>query len=206
MIVSISGILTAATPLSAIIETHGLGYELSIPITTAEKLPQTGSQVRLHTHVVYREDAQLLFGFATTEERDFFRLLIEKVNGVGPKIAIAIMSRLSVASLAAAIRTGDTATLARCPGIGKKTAERLVVELRGLLEEGGLGTPMPSPAGTASSTPREPGSERLSDAVAALGALGYKPADADKAVRSASLALGPGATTEQLIKRALAGG
>src|SRR5690349_17271943 len=130
MITSIQGLLTEATPLRAIIELNGLGYEVNIPVTTAEKLPATGTTVKLHTLVIYREDAQTLYGFATIPERDFFRLMIEHVTGVGPKMALTIMSKLSLPSLESAIRMGDIATLAKCPGIGKKTAERLVVELR----------------------------------------------------------------------------
>src|SRR5882757_7402830 len=130
MITSIQGILSAATPLHAIIELNGFGYEVNIPVTTAEKLPPTGSTVKLHTLVIYREDAQTLYGFATPADRDFFRLMIEQVTGIGPKSALTIMSKLSLASLESAIRSGDIATLSKCPGIGKKTAERLVIELR----------------------------------------------------------------------------
>ena len=203
MITSIQGTLVEATPLRAIIELNGLGYEVNIPVTTAEKLPHTGSSVKLHTLVIYREDAQTLYGFATTAERDFFRLMIEHVTGVGPKMALTIMSKLSLPLLESAIRVGDIATLAKCPGIGKKTAERLVVELRakvgatGSLDPAVLAT---QPGGSSS----EPASDtRIRDAVLALSTLGYKTADADEAIRRAILALGPKATTEQLIKKAL---
>lgn len=198
MITSIQGTLTSASPLHAIVELNGFGYELNIPLTTAEKLPATGATVKLHTLVIYREDAQTLYGFATTEERDFFRLMIENVTGVGPKVALSIMSRLSLPLLENAIRIGDIATLAKCPGIGKKTAERLVVELKSKVSAthsvtpAGAGDPADVPSG---------GPHR--DAVAALVALGYKAADADQAVRHAVLALGPKATTEALIKKAL---
>ncbi len=201
MIVSISGLLVSASPLSAVIETGGLGYEVNIPVTTAERLPAPGAQVKLHTHVAYREDAQVMYGFATLAERDFFRLLIENVTGIGPKSALTIMSKLSLAVLENSIRLGDIATLAKCPGIGKKTAERLVVELKGKLGGTGLAGAMssaePVEGGTAS------GNRSLSDAVAALIALGYKATDADAAARRATLALGPKASTEQLIKKAL---
>ena len=204
MIVSLQGTLVSATPLHAVIETGGLGYEVHIPVTTAEKLPAPGAQVRLHTHAVYREDAQTLYGFATLAERDFFRLLIENVSGVGPKSALTIMSKLSLPLLENAIRTGDIATLAKCPGIGKKTAERLVVELKNKLGGVGLAGAMssadPGAGGSSAADRRQP------DAVAALAALGYKLADADTAVRRAALALGAGATTEQLIKKALGAG
>jgi len=196
MITSIQGTLTSATALPAVIELNGLGYEVNVPLTTAERLPLPGAQIKLHTWVIYREDAQTLYGFATAAERDFFRLMIETVTGVGPKLALTIMSRLSLPSLESAIRSGDVTTLAKCQGIGRKTAERLVVELKSKL--GGTGTTVAA-AAEESTGPR--GNHR--DAVGALVALGYKAADADEAVRHAALALGPDATTEALIKRAL---
>lgn len=199
MITSIQGTLSAATPLHAIVELNGFGYEVNIPVTTAEKLPQPGASVKLHTLVIYREDAQTLYGFATPAERDFFRLMIENVTGVGPKMALTIMSRLSLPSLESAIRMGDITTLAKCPGIGKKTAERLVVELKSKV--GGVESAAGTPAEAAEASG---GNSAHRDAVAALIALGYKAADADQAVRHAALALGAKATTETLIKKALA--
>ncbi|MBS0662813.1 MAG: Holliday junction branch migration protein RuvA [Verrucomicrobia bacterium] len=198
MITSIQGTLVSATPLHAVIEVGGFGYEVSIPVTTAEKLPAPGAQVKLHTLVIYREDAQTMYGFAAPADRDFFRLMIEHVTGVGPKMALSIMSRLSLPLLEEAIRVGDIATLAKCPGIGKKTAERLVVELKSKV--GGSGATVAAPAG--GSVVPEAGSPHR-DAVAALVALGYKTADADEAVRRSALTLGPKATTEALIKKAL---
>lgn len=201
MITSIQGTLASATPLHAIIELNGFGYEVNIPVTTAERLPQPGAAVKLHTLVIYREDAQTLYGFATPAERDFFRLMIENVTGVGPKMALSIMSRLSLPSLEGAIRNGDVGTLAKCPGIGRKTAERLVVELRAKV--GATGESAAAPGLAAAETSAGAGGHR--DAVAALIALGYKAADADQAVRRAVLALGGQPTTEALIKKALAG-
>jgi Holliday junction DNA helicase RuvA len=193
--------LTDATPLHAIVELNGFGYEVNIPVTTAEKLPATGSAVKLHTLVIYREDAQTLYGFATTAERDFFRLMVEHVTGIGPKSALTIMSKLSLSSLEAAIRAGDIATLAKCPGIGKKTAERLVVELRGKV--GATGSLDTTSLGANADGIQPVPETKLHDAVLALTALGYKAADADTAIRRAALAVGPKATTEQLIKKAL---
>ena len=201
MITSIQGTLASATPLHAVIELNGFGYEVHIPVTTAEKLPSPGATVKLHTLVIYREDAQTLYGFATPAERDFFRLMIENVTGVGPKMALTIMSRLSLPSLESAIRMGDITTLAKTPGIGKKTAERLVVELKAKV--GGLDTPVAGSDADAANTP--PGASAHRDAVAALIALGYKAADADQAIRRAALALGPQSSTENLIKKALSG-
>ena len=203
MITSIQGLLTAATPLHAIIELNGFGYEVNIPVTTAEKLPVTGSAVKLHTLVIYREDSQTLYGFATPAERDFFRLMIEHVTGVGPKMALTIMSKLSLPSLENAIRIGDIATLAKCPGIGKKTAERLVIELRAKVGATGSAESVLSASGSSDDANSAPADSRMRDAVLALSALGYKTADADETVRRALLTLGPKATTEQLIKKAL---
>ncbi|HEY4990408.1 MAG TPA: Holliday junction branch migration protein RuvA, partial [Opitutaceae bacterium] len=145
-----------------------------------------------------REDSQTLYGFATAEDRDFFRLMIENVTGIGPKMALSIMSRLSLPLLQGAIRAGDIATLAKCPGIGKKTAERLVIELKSRV--GATGAPVH--AIMADAGPQAAKSPHA-DAVAALVALGYKVGDADEAVRRASLTLGTSATTEALIKKAL---
>ncbi len=135
MIVLIEGKLIKATPLSAIISAGGIGYSVSIPITTAEKLPTNGESVRLHTRAVYREDSQALYGFWEETERDFFTLVIEKVSGVGPKVAISLMSKLPLSSLISAISAEDANLLAKTPGIGKKTAERIIIELKDKLAE-----------------------------------------------------------------------
>ena len=202
MITSVTGTLVSATPLTAIIEAGGLGYEVHIPVTTAERLPQPGQRVKLHTLAVYREDSQTLYGFASEEERDFFRLMVEKVTGVGPKMALSVLSKLSLATLQGAIAAGDVGLLAKCPGIGKKTAERLVIELRDKLNSALLGTV--SSAKSASGAAVSPaGENKIRDAVLALVALGYKAPDADKAVRQALVGLGPTASTEALIKKAL---
>ena len=188
MITYIKGLLVEATPLRAVIEVNGLGYEVVIPATTAEKLPNPGTVVKLHTLVVYREDSQTIYGFAAEADRAFFQLMIDNVTGVGPKMAINILSRVSLPLLEGAIRTGD---------IGKKMAERLIVELKAKVGASSLAAPA-SPG----SDPERPASAHQ-DAVAALIALGYKPADADAAVRRAAIALGADATTQALIKRAL---
>jgi Holliday junction DNA helicase RuvA len=202
VITSIQGILVSAAPLRAVVELNGLGYEVNLPATTADRLPTPGSEVKLHTFVIYREDAHTLYGFATAAERDFFRLMIENVTGVGPKVALGIMSRLSLPLLIGAIGAGDVATLAQCPGIGRKTAERLVVELKTKVG-GSLGASPGLGGESEGKTERNQSPHR--DAVAALISLGYKTADADQAVRRAALALGPDAVTEALIKQALAG-
>lgn len=198
MITSIQGTLTESGLVRAVVEVGGFGYEVNVPVTTAERLPPAGSAVKLHTLVVYREDSQTLYGFATQEDRDFFRLMIENVTGIGPRVALSIMSRLSLPLLQGAIRSGDIATLAKCPGIGKKTAERLVIELKGRVGAAGgaVGALLAAGGSPAGRSPH-------ADAVAALVSLGYRTGDADEAVRRASLTLGPSATTEALIKKAL---
>lgn len=201
MITTLQGTLASVSPLAAILEVNGIGYEVNIPVTTAERLPAVGATVRVFTLVIYREDAQTLYGFASAEERDFFRLLVEHVTGIGPKMALSIMSRLSLPSLRSAIQQGDIALLAKCPGIGKKTAERLVVELRGRV--GGARGGETESAGAAAAAASPMPASHVADAVKALVALGYRANDADEAVRRAAVALGSGATTEQLIKRSL---
>jgi Holliday junction DNA helicase RuvA len=198
MIVSLRGKLIEAGVLRVVIESSGVGYEVNVPVTTAERLPKLGAEVFLLIHHVFREDGQALYGFAVAEEREFFKLLVEKVSGVGPKMALNILSRLSLPILRDAIIRGDVALLSQCPGIGKKTAERLVMELKDKVGlDGGAPTVATiSPTAALAPTP-------ASDALAALVALGFKPADADKGVRTAVAKLGPGATADQLVKAAL---
>jgi Holliday junction DNA helicase RuvA len=198
MIVSLRGKLIEAGVLRVVIESAGVGYEVNVPVTTAERLPKLGAEVFLLIHHVFREDGQALYGFAVAEEREFFKLLVEKVSGVGPKMALNILSRLSLPILRDAIIRGDVALLSQCPGIGKKTAERLVMELK---DKVGLEGSAPSVATLAPAAALAP--TPASDALAALVALGFKPADADKGVRTAVAKLGPGATADQLVKAAL---
>ncbi len=198
MIVSLRGKLIEAGVLRVVIESAGVGYEVNVPVTTAERLPKLGAEVFLLIHHVFREDGQALYGFAVAEEREFFKLLVEKVSGVGPKMALNILSRLSLPILRDAIIRGDVALLSQCPGIGKKTAERLVMELK---DKVGLEGSAPSVATLAPAAALAP--TPASDALAALVALGFKPADADKGVRTAVAKLGPGATADQVVKAAL---
>jgi Holliday junction DNA helicase RuvA len=198
MIVSLRGKLIEAGVLRVVIESSGVGYEVNVPVTTAERLPKLGAEVFLLVHHVFREDGQALYGFAVAEEREFFKLLVEKVSGVGPKMALNILSRLALPILRDAILRGDVALLSQCPGIGKKTAERLVMELK---DKVGLDGPGAAPAAAASVVAAQP--TPATDAVAALIALGFKPVDADKGVRAALTKLGAGATADQLVKAAL---
>ncbi len=154
----------------------------------------------MHTYIAYREDSQTLYGFSSAEDRDFFRLLVEKVSGVGPRVALSIMSKLSLQSIRSAIAAGDVALLAKCPGIGKKTAERLVVELRDKVGISGS----PAASGTGGGRPGAGGiPDAYHDAMMALVSLGYKAPEADKALRRAIESLGADAATEDLIRRAL---
>ncbi len=199
MIATLEGALAETGPLQLVLEVGGIGYAVSVPLTTAERLPPLGQRLKLFIHAVFREDSQTLYGFDRRRDRDFFILLVDKVSGIGPRIALSILSRLSVETLEAAIAAGDVGLLSQCKGVGKKTAERVVVELRDKLAAGGLATASETvPAGEAI-----PGGSRVADAVAALVALGYKLPEADKAIRKASERLGENASTEALIKQAL---
>jgi Holliday junction DNA helicase RuvA len=178
------------------VEAGGIGYELEAPLSTFLTLPAVGEEVQLLTHLVVREDAHVLYGFGSEAERRLFRSLI-KVSGVGPKIALALLSGMQVSAFAACVENKDVTTLTRIPGIGRKTAERLILELQDRLrlqgagagpERGALGAP-------AAATPE-------SEAYDALLALGYRPAEATRLLQAAA----PGATsTEELIRRALQG-
>lgn len=197
MIVSIKGKIAEAAPLQVIIEVQGIGYAINVPLTTTEVLPPIGSEVYLYTYAVYKEDSQALYGFKRKEERDFFQLIVEKVSGVGPKIALSVMS-LSLPILKDAIARGDVALLSQCSGIGKKTAERLTLELR---DKVFLPTTTTIPF---QASPTRCDTNIQEDAVAALIKLGLNPGTADKSVRKALLNFKespPG--LEELIKKAL---
>lgn len=203
MIGRIRGILVEKTPGQAMVECAGLGYEIDIPYTTFFHLPESGQEVTLHTHFAVREDAQSLYGFAAKLDRDLFRLLI-KVNGVGPKLAVGILSGLDAHQFIRCVESKDANSLVKLPGVGKKTAERLLIEMAdriGQLE--GQFVPM-SPGATVTGGP---GSEQVAtgpdpreEAEAALIALGYKPQEAAKAI---SKVAEEGATSETLIRLAL---
>ena len=204
MIASLNGTIIESQLLQVVIEAGGVGYEVHVPITTAEKLPSPGNQAKLYTYAVYRDDSQSLYGFANREDREFFKLLVEKVSGVGPKMALTLFSKLSTKMLEAAIVTGDAKLLSQCPGIGKKTAERLIIELRDKVGKGfGSADPTPSATSGTAEIGDEEGASKFQDAIAALTALGYKVTEADKAVNRAINKLGPSASVEEIIKTAL---
>ncbi|NCG08052.1 MAG: Holliday junction branch migration protein RuvA [Verrucomicrobia bacterium] len=201
MIARIQGTVIEATPLRCVLDLNGLGYEIHIPVTTAEKIPPIGESTTLFIHSVYREDSATLYGFASAEDRDFFRLLVERVSGIGPKIGISILSRMSVELLRNAIASSDVALLSKCPGIGRKTAERLVIELKDKVFPDGAA----AASGSDSTAPGSTGlpASNYQDAVASLITLGYKPAEADKLIRKASTQLPADANVELLIRTAL---
>jgi Holliday junction DNA helicase RuvA len=171
MIGSLKGILAVKSPPQVLLDVHGVGYEIDVPMSTYYNLPGLGEPVLLLTHFVVREDAQVLFGFLTAEERATFREVI-KISGVGPRTALSILSGLSVAELAQAVTRQDAARLVKVPGIGKKTAERLLLELRGKLGPD-LGCPVATPAGAGHA-----------DITQALQALGYSDREAVAAVKA----------------------
>ena len=180
MIGRLKGILLTKQPPTLLLDVNGVGYEVDAPMSTFYQLPDINQEVILHTHLVVREDVQQLCGFATEAERSMFRSLI-KINGVGPKLALSILSAISADDFARCIQNNDTTTLVRLPGVGKKTAERLVIEMRdklkdwqtGLLEQG------KTPAGMIEI---EHNADPVEEAVSALIALGYKPPQASRMV------------------------
>lgn len=199
MIGRLRGTLAEKQPPHLVIDVNGVGYELEVPMTTLYRLPALGEPLTLHTHLVVREDAQLLYGFYDKRDRELFRELI-RLNGVGPKLALALMSGLEVDELVRCVQAQDTSALMKVPGVGKKTAERLLVELKDRFKAWetlpGMATLVIEPsAGPAVSNAEN-------DALSALISLGYKPQEASRAV---ALVKEDGLSSEDLIRRALKG-
>lgn len=190
MIGRLTGVIAAKEPPALLLDVNGVGYEIEAPLSTFCDLPAKGERVTLHTHLVVREDAHLLFGFLREPDRRLFRSLL-KVNGIGPRVALAILSGLNHADLLDALVNEDVARLTRVPGVGRKTAERLVVELRDKASMLGAND-ADRPAGRAA--------DPESEAVHALVALGYRPPEAARAVEGVREA---GLASEELIRRAL---
>jgi Holliday junction DNA helicase RuvA len=198
----IKGLLVEKQPPEILLEASGVGYEIQLPMTSFYPLPDVGEEVTIYTHFVVREDAQLLFGFINQQERSLFRELI-KVNGVGPKLALTILSGMSASQFVGAVTIGDVSSLVNVPGIGKKTAERLLVEMRDKLDK--------LPHFSAEATPSNLSETNINpsvsqpdaikeEALSALVALGYKPVQATKVVNSVYLI---DMTSEDLIREAL---
>src|ERR1051326_7069544 len=197
MITFLHGKLIEALPTHVSVEVNGVGYEALIPLSSFDKLPQPGQEVKLLTQLVVREDAHVLYGFMSLAERDLFRLLVNTVSGIGPKIALNILSGISVTAFRGAVANGDIKALSQISGVGRKTAERIVVELKDKIGVAG--------AWEASSAQRalSPGEQKVNDAVLALIALGFKPVEAHDTVRAALHALGPQVTVEELVRAGL---
>lgn len=196
MIGRLRGMLIWKQAPHLLLDVQGVGYEIEAPMTTFYELPPVGSEITLHTHLAVREDAHLLFGFATERERVLFRQLL-KVNGIGAKMALTILSGIAADAFARCVRDSDIATLTRLPGVGKKTAERLIIEMRDKVLGAGSTTEIlgagVAMAGAIADAP-------MNDAVSALTSLGYKPSEASRMVQGINVA---GLTSEEIIRRAL---
>jgi Holliday junction DNA helicase RuvA len=194
MIGSLRGILAHKQPPFLLIDVNGVGYELEVPMSTVFRLPELGSNVELRTHLVVREDAQTLFGFSTEAERSMFRSLL-KVSGVGAKLALTILSGISVDGFAQCVRNEDKATLVRLPGVGRKTAERLIMDMRDRIDA-------PLPAGSLGAEPlsADAGAAPRTEAFNALVSLGYKPGEAQKMLDAVNT---KEQTTEDILRQVL---
>lgn len=197
MITFLRGKLVEVLPTQITVEVGGVGYEVLIPLSSFDKLPSAGQDILILTHLVVREDAHVLYGFMTGAEREMFRLLINTVSGIGPRIALNVLSGMNIVALRGAVANSDVKALSQISGVGRKTAERIVVELRDKLG--------PAAALEAISVQRaaSPQDQNFHDAVLALVALGIRQQDAHEAVRGAQTLLGAQATADQLVRAAL---
>ena len=201
MIGRIRGKLVEKLPPEVLIDVSGVGYEIQMPMTSLHQLPELGQEVVIYTHFVVREDAQLLFGFADRQERALFRELI-KANGVGPKMALTIMSGMSANQFVQVVNNSDVASLVKLPGVGKKTAERLIIEMRDRLKSVfGDTDALPVELSTISTpTVMSPAANVRDEALSALLALGYKPPQAEKMIKAV---FDDSLKSEELIREAL---
>jgi len=197
MINFLHGKLIEALPMQVTVEVHGVGYEVLIPLSSFDKLPAPGNEVKLLTHLAIRDDAHILYGFMTAAERELFRLLINTVSGIGPKIALNILSGMNVTALRGAVAGGDVKSLSQISGVGKKTAERIVVELKDKIGAAGAWEAMSAQRGLSEAD------QKINDAVLAMMALGVEQLEARDSVRAAQSTLGPQATVEELVRASL---
>ncbi len=198
MIAFLRGTLVTALPTRIVVDVHGVGYQIDIPLSSFDKLPSPGSEIKILTHLAVREDAHQLFGFMSEPERDLFELLVAHVSGVGPKVALSILSGMPVSQFKSAVIAGDAASLARIKGLGRKTAERIIVELK---DRVGI-----TAAWEAASADHAPSAseQSMNDAVLALISLGYRQVDAHRAVRAVLMDGGiEPPEAEDLVRRAL---
>lgn len=201
MIGRLRGTLVDKQPGDALVEVGGVGYEVDIPYTTFFRLPEPGQEVILYTHLAVREDAQQLYGFAARSERELFRLLI-RASGVGPKLALAILSGLEAETFIRVVEDNDVDALVRIPGVGKKTAERLLIEVRDRIRQLENAPSAPGGQETVSELPGMPASRTtpMEEAEAALIALGYRPQEAGRALQAVAQ---EGMASQELIRLAL---
>jgi Holliday junction DNA helicase RuvA len=198
MITFLEGVLVEAYPTHVVVNVQGVGYHVLIPLSSYDRLPQTGAKLQILTHFQVREDAHLLYGFATAAERDLFRLLINHVSGIGPKTALDVLSGVSVTSFKAAVVAGDAKSLGQIKGIGKKTAERILVELK---DKVGVAAAWEAASAAHAPTPQD---QQMTDAILALIALGYKQVDAHKAVKAvAESRAGQPLSSDDLVRESL---
>lgn len=195
MIGRLKGILINKAPPNLLLDVHGVGYELEAPMSTFYQLPAIDTEVILHTHLIVREDAQILCGFATETERRLFRSLI-RITGVGAKLALAILSGMSADDFARCVSDNDVASLTRLPGVGKKTAERLIIEMRDRLDDWQTGEAATLPEVASAAHTSDP----VREAVSALISLGYRPPEASRLVQQVDNA---GLGSEDIIREAL---
>lgn len=199
MIGRLQGVLISKQAPELLVDVNGVGYEVQAPMSTIYQLPALEQPVTLHTHMVVREDAQLLYGFSSLEERALFRCLI-KVNGVGPKLALTILSGITADDFVRCVRDEDAATLVRLPGIGKKTAERLIIEMRDRLSDWHGGDMSAGTESTHAVTNAMPTQNPAKEALSALIALGYKPQEAGRFINALNT---EGKSSEDIIRAAL---
>ncbi len=197
MITFLQGKLVESLPTQVVVEVHGVGYEVLIPLSSFDKLPPPGQDVKLLTQLIVREDAHILYGFMSATERDLFRLLINSVSGIGPKTALNILSGMNATAFRGAVANSDVKSLSQISGVGKKTAERIVVELRDKIGSAGALEAASAKHGLS------PDDQKTNDATLALMALGFKQVEAHDAVRAAQAMLGATATVEQLVRACL---
>ena len=197
MINFLHGKLVEALPTTVTVDVNGVGYEVLIPLSSFDKLPLPGSDVKLLTHLAIRDDAHVLYGFVTAAEREMFRLLIHTVSGIGPKIALNILSGMNVTALRGAVSNGDVKSLSQISGVGKKTAERIVVELKDKIGAAGAWEAMSAQRALSASD------QKVNDAVLALMALGFKQIESHDSIRAAQALLGPQAFVEDLVRASL---
>ena len=197
MITFLHGKLVEALPTQAIVDVNGVGYEVLIPLSSYDRLPALGQEIKILTHLAVREDAHVLYGFMSHAERELFRMLVNNVSGIGPKIAMNVLSGMNVTAFRGAVANGDVKALSQISRVGRKTAERIVVELKDKVGAAGSWEAASAQRGLS------PDDQKINDAVLALMALGFKQLEAHDSVRKVQASLGTHATVEELVRACL---